>query len=291
MDETRNASELAALVDGALEIPGAQETARLFLPELVTPRRRSVRALLLYGSCLWPTVRGHGSYPDFIVIADSLRAFHGSFGSAVLGALLPPSVYRLHSGGAYAKLSIVTTSQLRSQCAASAKDLHVAGRLSKRVSLLWTRDAESRTRFLGWRAENVKLFAFTVSAVMAGIAGALYVPQVGIINPSEFAPANSIEVVIWTAVGGRATVVGPIIGALMVNWGKSWFTGVLPEFWLFALGGLFILVTLFLPKGIVGTLVDGWYAMRTRHVSTVADKGVEPESFGKAEDLRAEAAE
>ena len=114
------------------------------------------------------------------------------------------------------------------------------------------RDAESRTRFLGWRAENVKLFAFTVSAVMAGIAGALYVPQVGIINPGEFEPGNSIEVVIWTAVGGRGTIVGPIIGAVLVNTGKSWFTGALPEFWLFALGGLFVAVTLFLPKGIVG---------------------------------------
>ena len=95
------------------------------------------------------------------------------------------------------------------------------------------RDAESRTRFLGWRAENVKLFAFTVSAVMAGIAGALYVPQVGIINPGEFEPGNSIEVVIWTAVGGRATIVGPIVGAVLVNTAKSWFTGALPEFWLY----------------------------------------------------------
>ena len=106
--------------------------------------------------------------------------------------------------------------------------------------LVAVRDAESRTRFLGWRAENVKLFAFTVSAVMAGIAGALYVPQVGIINPGEFEPANSIEVVIWTAVGGRGTIVGPIIGALLVNAGKSCFTGALPELWLFALGGLFV---------------------------------------------------
>ena len=89
--------------------------------------------------------------------------------------------------------------------------------------LMAVRDAESRTRFLGWRAENVKLFAFTVSAVMAGIAGALYVPQVGIINPGEFEPANSIEVVVWAAVGGRATIVGPIIGAILVNTGKILF--------------------------------------------------------------------
>ena len=116
------------------------------------------------------------------------------------------------------------------------------------------RDAESRTRFLGWRPENVKLFAFTVSAVLAGLAGALYVPQVGIINPGEFAPENSIEAVIWVAVGGRGTIVGPIIGALLVNAGKSYFTAALPEYWLFALGALFVVVTLFLPKGIVGLL-------------------------------------
>ena len=118
------------------------------------------------------------------------------------------------------------------------------------------RDAESRTRFLGYRVDNIKLFAFVVSAVIAAVAGALYVPQVGIINPGEFEPGNSIEVVIWTAVGGRGTLVGPIIGGLLVNAGKSIFTGVWPEYWLYALGGLFILVTLFLPKGIVGTLRD-----------------------------------
>ena len=116
------------------------------------------------------------------------------------------------------------------------------------------RDAESRTRFLGYRPENIKLFCWVVSAVMAGIAGALYVPQVGIINPGEFAPANSIEMVVWTAVGGRGTLVGPIAGALLVNGAKSWFTGVLPEYWLFALGGLFILTTLFLPEGVAGLL-------------------------------------
>jgi urea transport system permease protein len=118
------------------------------------------------------------------------------------------------------------------------------------------RDAESRTRFLGYRVDNVKLFAFVVSAVIAGVAGALYVPQVGIINPGEFEPGNSIEVVIWTAVGGRGTIIGPIIGGLLVNAGKSIFTGVWPDYWLYALGGLFVLVTLFLPKGIVGALRD-----------------------------------
>ncbi|CDX49593.1 putative branched-chain amino acid ABC transporter (permease protein) [Mesorhizobium plurifarium] len=145
--------------------------------------------------------------------------------------------------------------------------------------LVALRDAESRTRFLGWRAENVKLFAFTVSAIMAGIAGALYVPQVGIINPGEFDPANSIEVVIWTAVGGRGTIVGPILGALLVNAGKSWFTGVLPEFWLFALGGLFVAVTLLLPKGIVG-MWDGWHsqAKALRAASLGAEAGVDPDA-------------
>lgn len=120
--------------------------------------------------------------------------------------------------------------------------------------LVAVRDAESRTRFIGYRVEHFKLFVFTVSAMMAGVAGALYVPQVGIINPSEFAPANSIEAVIWVAVGGRGTLVGAAVGAVVVNIGKSWFTGALPELWLFALGGLFIFVTLFLPKGLLGLL-------------------------------------
>ncbi|OLP44233.1 urea ABC transporter permease subunit UrtC [Rhizobium oryziradicis] len=124
--------------------------------------------------------------------------------------------------------------------------------------LVGIRDAESRTRFLGYRVEHMKLFTFVVSAMMAGVAGALYVPQIGIINPGEFAPANSIEVVIWTAVGGRATLIGPIIGAILVNGGKTIFTGLFPNAWLFALGGLFVLVTLFLPKGIVGTVAQLW---------------------------------
>ena len=127
--------------------------------------------------------------------------------------------------------------------------------------LIAVRDAEDRTRFLGYRPENYKLLVWTLSAMMAGVAGALYVPQVGIINPSEFTPANSIEVVVWVAVGGRGTLVGATIGAVLVNFGKTVFTGVLPEFWLFALGGLFIAVTLFLPKGIVGTY-DEWREKR-----------------------------
>ena len=120
--------------------------------------------------------------------------------------------------------------------------------------LIAVRDTESRTRFLGYRPEHYKLVVWTLSAVMAGIGGALYVPQVGIINPGEFAPAGSIEAVIWVAVGGRGTLFGAILGAVLVNAAKTLFTGQLPELWLFALGGLFIVVTLFLPQGIVGLL-------------------------------------
>jgi urea transport system permease protein len=128
--------------------------------------------------------------------------------------------------------------------------------------LVSIRDAEARTRFLGYRVESYKLFVFTLSAMMAGVAGALYVPQVGIINPSEFAPANSIEAVIWVAVGGRGTLVGAVIGAVLVNWGKTTFTsGMLAPYWLFVLGSLFVLVTLLLPRGIVGT----WRHMLQKH--------------------------
>jgi len=123
--------------------------------------------------------------------------------------------------------------------------------------LIAIRDAESRTRFLGYRVESYKLFVFTLSACMAGVAGALYVPQVGIINPSEFAPGNSIEAVIWVAVGGRGTLTGAILGAFVVNYAKTFFTsGVLAPYWLFMLGGLFIAVTLLLPRGILPTLAE-----------------------------------
>ena len=118
--------------------------------------------------------------------------------------------------------------------------------------LVAVRDAEDRARFLGYRVEHFKLLAFVISAVLAGIAGALYVPQVGIINPGEFSPINSIELVIWVAIGGRGTLFGAVIGALMVNYAKTWFTGAFPEVWLFALGALFVISTLWLPKGIVG---------------------------------------
>ena len=118
--------------------------------------------------------------------------------------------------------------------------------------LVAIRDAETRARFIGYRVERFKLWVFVFSAMLAGIAGALYVPQVGIINPGEFAPLNSIEAVIWVAVGGRGSLYGAVLGAVLVNYAKTWFTGALPEVWLFALGALFVLVTLFLPKGIVG---------------------------------------
>nr|WP_325262009.1 urea ABC transporter permease subunit UrtC [uncultured Rhizobium sp.] len=139
--------------------------------------------------------------------------------------------------------------------------------------LVGVRDAESRVHFLGFRVENIKLFTFVVSAMFAGIAGALFVPQVGIINPGEFAPANSIEVVVWTAVGGRGTLIGPIIGAILVNAGKSYFTGAFPEIWLFALGGLFIAVTLFLPRGIVGTIQHGFAGRKALKAAVEAEKG------------------
>ena len=135
--------------------------------------------------------------------------------------------------------------------------------------LIGVRDAESRTRFLGYRVEHYKLFVWVLSAMIAGVAGALYVPQVGIINPSEFSPANSIEAVIWVAVGGRGTLVGAVLGAVLVNGAKTIFTGILPEVWLFALGALFIAVTLFLPKGILG-LANQIIARRKTRAATSA---------------------
>ncbi|WP_376987876.1 urea ABC transporter permease subunit UrtC [Bosea sp. R86505] len=137
----------------------------------------------------------------------------------------------------------------------------VVSKLGKVVIAI--RDAESRTRFLGYRVDRFKLFVFTVSACMAGVAGALYVPQVGIINPSEFAPANSIETVIWVAVGGRGTLVGAALGGGVVNYAKTIFTsGFMAPYWLFALGALFVFVTLFMPKGILGTAQDWWEKRR-----------------------------
>jgi len=119
------------------------------------------------------------------------------------------------------------------------------------------RDAESRVMFSGYSPVGYKLTIWTISAMMCGVAGALYVPQVGIINPSEMSPANSIEIAIWAAVGGRASLIGPMVGAFLVNGAKSWLTVAYPEFWLYVLGALFIGVTLFLPQGVVG-LVRQW---------------------------------
>jgi urea transport system permease protein len=139
--------------------------------------------------------------------------------------------------------------------------------------LIAIRDAEARTRFLGYRVEAYKLLVFTLSACMAGVAGALYVPQVGIINPSEFSPANSIEAVIWVAVGGRGTLTGAVLGAVLVNYGKTYFTsGMLAPYWLFLLGGLFVAVTLLLPRGIVGTFQHWWGEMRDGSRDGMADE-------------------
>lgn len=116
------------------------------------------------------------------------------------------------------------------------------------------RDAEDRTRFVGYKVESFKLWIWVFSAMLAGIAGALYTPQVGIINPGEFSPLNSIELVVWVAVGGRGTLIGAVIGAVVVNFAKTFFTAAAPEIWLFFLGALFIFVTIFMPYGIMGVI-------------------------------------
>ena len=141
--------------------------------------------------------------------------------------------------------------------------------------MLALKDAEPRVRFLGYRPANAKVVAFTASAMLAGIAGALYVPQVGIINPSEFSPANSIEIAIWVAIGGRGSLYGAIFGAVLVNLAKSYLTGVAAETWLFFLGALFIFVTLFLPAGLVGLAketrkIGNWLDPKRRQAEAVA---------------------
>ena len=130
--------------------------------------------------------------------------------------------------------------------------------------LLAVRDAESRVRFLGYSVTGAKLFVFVVAAMLSGVAGALYVPQVGIINPSEFSPAASIEIALWVAVGGRGTLAGAVIGAFLVNIAKTWLTGAAPEVWLFFLGLLFIVVTLLFPRGVVGLVADQRERWRAR---------------------------
>ncbi|WP_432697062.1 urea ABC transporter permease subunit UrtC [Marinobacterium sp. YM272] len=150
----------------------------------------------------------------------------------------------------------------------------IVGSKLGRVSVA-CRDAEARTRFIGYRVERVQLFVFVVSAMLAGVAGALYVPQVGIINPSEFSPLFSIEVVVWVALGGRATLYGAVIGALIVNYAKTVFTGVMPDAWLFALGALFVLVTVFLPKGIAGLFAN---LGKKKKADSSANSGTEQEA-------------
>ncbi len=160
--------------------------------------------------------------------------------------------FDLHSDRVHVVLLVITAIMLgASYLACRSVVASRAGRVIRAI-----RDAESRTRFLGYRVESFKLWVFVFSAMIAGIAGALYVPQIGIINPGEFSPINSIEVVIWVAVGGRGTLYGAAAGAILVNYAKTYFTSTIPEAWYYALGALFVLVTLFLPRGIVG-LVSG----------------------------------
>jgi urea transport system permease protein len=158
--------------------------------------------------------------------------------------------FDLHSEKTRLVLLVITAAALAASYLACRA---IVGSRAGRV-MCAIRDAESRTRFLGYPVESFKLWVFVFSAVLAGIAGALYVPQIGIINPSEFAPINSIEIVIWVAVGGRGTLYGAAIGAVLVNYAKTYLTGALPEVWLYALGALFILVTLFLPRGLAGLI-------------------------------------
>lgn len=156
--------------------------------------------------------------------------------------------FDLHSDRTRVVLLVITAAALAASYAACRVIVRSrAGRV-----VLAIRDAESRTRFLGYPVESFKLWLFVFSGIVAGIAGALYVPQVGIINPSEFSPINSIEAVVWVAVGGRGTLYGAIAGAVLVNYAKTYLTGAFPDAWLYALGALFVLVTLFLPRGIVG---------------------------------------
>lgn len=150
------------------------------------------------------------------------------------------------------RVALLVISAVVLGCAYAACRAFTASRCGRVVVAV--RDAEDRARFLGYRTEHYKLWVFVASAVLAGVAGALYVPQVGIINPGEFAPLNSIELVIWVAIGGRGVLYGALVGAVAVNFAKTWFTGYLPDAWLFVLGASFVLVTLLLPRGLVGLM-------------------------------------
>jgi len=178
----------------------------------------------------------------------------------------------LHSPATHAALLVVSGLVLAGGLMLS--EALLAGRFGRLIVAV--RDAEARVRFLGYRPDHAKLLIWTVSAAMAGLGGALYVTQVGIINPSEFAPGNSIEAVIWVAVGGRGTLAGPVLGAILVNGGKTLFTSLLPELWLYALGALFLLTTLFLPRGIVGLL----HRDRSSPASSLREAALQAEAGG-----------
>jgi urea transport system permease protein len=176
------------------------------------------------------------------------------------------------------RVALFALSALALMLALLAARYLVASRYGRVLTAI--RDAESRVMFLGYNPLHYKLFAWVVSAVMCGVAGALYVPQVGIINPGEMSPAMSIEIAIWVAVGGRGTLIGAVIGAFLVNLAKSWFTVAFPEYWLFFLGFLFIAVTLFLPDGVVGL----WRRLRRADrpkAEPPAQEGVSPPADAK----------
>jgi urea transport system permease protein len=181
--------------------------------------------------------------------------------------------FDLHSDKTRVVLLMITAAALAvSYMACHAIVESRAGRVLRAI-----RDGESRVRFLGYPVESFKLWLFVFSGIVAGLAGALYVPQVGIINPSEFAPINSIEAVVWVAVGGRGTLYGAIAGAVLVNYAKTYLTGAFPEIWLFALGILFVLVTLFLPRGIVGLISERRKSSpRVKKISVEADDAATP---------------
>jgi urea transport system permease protein len=171
----------------------------------------------------------------------------------------------------YTRVSLFVITALLLALAYLCSRYIMASRLGR--VLLSIRDGESRTRFLGYRTEQFKVWIFVYSALLAALAGIMYVPQVGIINPGEFSPLNSIEVVVWVAVGGRGTLYGAVVGALLVNYAKTEFTGLIPEGWLFALGALFVYVTLFLPQGITG-----WFAQRFARSRAVDDSAASQEA-------------
>ena len=181
--------------------------------------------------------------------------------------------FDLHSERVHLVLLVITAVMLAiSYLACRAIVSSRAGRVIRAI-----RDAESRTRFLGYRVESFQLWVFVFSAIIAAVAGALYVPQIGIINPSEFAPLNSIEAVVWVAVGGRGTLYGAAAGAVLVNYAKTYLTTSIPEAWYYVLGALFVMVTLFLPRGIIG-LVSG-RAIRQKAAKRMPVKAERPEPF------------